>query len=123
MTPKRRTPFDPAKRLLGTWKSDRRRTFRHFKPNARATAAKVQRLKAVFGKLVMRWERGAVHSDYDGACNSHQYEVVATDEWSVIVRIIGAAENDDVLKQIHFEGEYYWIALSGHLCEWFKRVK
>jgi hypothetical protein len=46
---------------------------------------------------------------------------VATDETSVVVRTAGV-DGTPVLSQIHFEGDYYWIAVGGFLCEYFRRI-
>ena len=111
-------------RLIGTWKSDVRRTFARFKPKPNSRPQSFRKLKSLFGKLVVRWGRGKVYVEMDGNKSSHTYEVIASDQFSVVVR-----SNDElvwlghVLQQIHFEEGWYWVAVAPGLCEWFKRVK
>ncbi len=117
---KPRAKFDD--RLLGAWRSDRRRTFRYFKPKTGASPASLRKLKAIFGKLIVRWGRGQYHIDLDGYHRSASYEVVASDSVSVIVRSRDEMSGEDRLQQIHFEGDYYWVALGGRMCEFFRRL-
>ncbi len=112
--------FDP--RLIGTWKSDRRRTFRHFKPSSNCSPRSLNKFKAIFGKMVIRWGREKFYSEFDGFRDTARYETVASDSDSVVVRVPDVLSGEDVLRQIHFAEDYYWIAVSGNMHEWFKRV-
>ena len=111
------------KRLLGTWKSDRRKTFLHFKPGADYTPQRLRKLKSLFGKLTVRWTRAKFYSNYEGCLESGSYEIVASDAESVVVRFYDDILQQDRLRQIYFEGDYYWFALWGNLTEWFRRVE
>jgi hypothetical protein len=107
------------RRLLGTWRSDRRRTFQYFKPGPKSTPKGWRKLRSIFGKLTVRWTARRWYSDLEGFRSSAAYEVVASDETSVVVR---SADSED-LVHIHFEGDYYWMAKHGTHCEYFKRFK
>ena len=109
-------------RLLGTWQSDRRKTFRHFVPRPGATPEGVRKLRALFGKLVMRWTPTKCFSEFDGSRESVPYKVVASDAESVVVRCFDLLSKTYRLQQLHFEGEHYWLWAWG-LREYFKRVK
>jgi hypothetical protein len=111
------------RRLIGTWQSDRRRTFQHFKPRLNCSPRSVRKLKAIFGKLVVRWGRGKVYSEYDGHHDSETYKIAASDSESVVVRTKCPLTGDNRLQQIHFDGNYYWVGISGSMIEWFKKVK
>ncbi len=111
------------RRLIGIWKSDRRKTFMHYKPKSTLSPSKLRRFKALFGKFVVRWGRGKIYTELDGWKDSGPYEIVASDAESVVVRTHDAIFDRPVLHQIHFEGDHYWIALDGGFCEWFRRVK
>ena len=110
------------KRLIGTWRSDRARTLRTYVPRPSASPESVRRFKALFGKLVIQWGRGVYRLDLDGVRSVEKYTVVASDESSVVVKTRGTLGPSPELKQIFFEGDFYWIALGGGLCECFKRV-
>ena len=119
--PRREPQHDP--RLIGTWQSDRRRTFRHFKPKAGCRPASLLKLKRLFGKLVIEWGRTKYTTELDGVRSTARYRVVARDTSSVVVAfaddLTGGAE---VLRQIHFHGDHYMMPTGGSLVEWFRRV-
>lgn len=118
-----KTPTKFDKRLIGTWKSDRRKTFQHYKPRKSYSQSRYRRLKELFGKLVIRWGRTKAYSNYDGTVGSDRYEIVASDETSVVIWYTDPITGVKELKQIHFEGDYYWLSLDGHLAEWFRRIQ
>lgn len=120
----KRTPGLFDRRLIGTWKSDRRKTFLHYKPPTDFTPARTEKFKALFGKFTIRWGRGKYHTLMDGFRATHPYQIVANDDTSVVIRVHDEILDRDCLRQIHFEGDHYWMALDrGYLSEWFKRVK
>jgi hypothetical protein len=110
-------------RLIGAWRSDRRRTFRHFKPKPGCPPRSLRKLKSIFGKLVIRWSRGRYYTELDGYHDSGAYAVVAQDESSIVVRFWDSLTEADRIGHIHFEGDHYWTAVSGGLIEWFRRVE
>lgn len=116
----RKRQFDP--RLIGTWKSDRRRTFRHWKPRPGCSPQSERKFKALFGKLIVRWTPTKCHWDCSGSIDSGIYHVVARDSDSVVVWLQESLSGKPQLLQIHFEDDYYWIALTGGLCEYFRRI-
>jgi hypothetical protein len=116
---KRKSLID--QRLLGTWKSDRRKTFQNFRPRAKASAEAVRKLKALFGKLVVRWTRKKYYTELNGSNDSYPYELVAVDRVSVVIRCFDSLENADKLVQVHFEGNHYWLWAWGQR-EYFRRI-
>jgi hypothetical protein len=58
----------------------------------------------------------------DGTRWVQRYEIVASDADSVVVRAPGL-DGSPTLSQIHFDGDYYWVAAGGVLCEYFKRIE
>jgi hypothetical protein len=109
------------RRLLGTWRSDRRRTLQFYKPGPHSTPKGHRKVKSIFGKLIVRWTARRCHCDLDGTRWTDSYEIVASDDTSVVVRTTGL-DGKPALSQIHFEGDYYWIAVGGFLCEYFRRI-
>lgn len=111
------TPIQVDRRLLGTWRSDRRRTMadwgwpRSMKPDRRKWFA------GLFGHLKLRYTPRYQYSDYKGYCERECYEVVAMDADSVAILC-----SPGHIQHIHFEDDHYWISL-GRNREWFKRVK
>ncbi len=116
------TKFD--RRLLGTWKSDRRKTFLHYKPLKHFAPERFRKFRSLFGQMIIHWERGKFTITLKEMTNTTAYQVVAHDDCSVVIQSYDDLFDRESIKQIHFEGEdYYWIALDGgYLCEWFRRV-
>ena len=108
--------------LIGTWRSDRTRMLRTYRPKPGAPPKAVRRFKGLFGTMVVQWGRGVFRSDLDGFRTVEIYTVVAADSTSVVVKVPGPLGPERQLQQIHFEGECYWVALGGGLCEYFRRV-
>lgn len=112
------------RRLLGTWKSDRRKTFEHYKPPSRMSQEQFRKLRLLFGKLIIRWGKGKVSTSICNFKESAPYKIIAGDSKSVVIQAEHLIYGPDCLTQIHFEGDYYWIALDdAHICEWFRRIK
>ena len=116
-----RKAFD--RRLVGTWKSDRRRTFRDFHPRKGVSEERIRKLKSLFGKLEVRYGYRLMHTTYDGMENKTAYKLVASDADSVVIRYYDSTFHEYRIRQLHFEGEYMWLAISGGLCEYFRRVQ
>lgn len=116
-------PIKSDKRLIGTWQSDRRKTFQHYKRSKKVPESRHRRLQALFGKLVVRWGRTKYYTELDGFQDSGPYEIVASDETSVVIRHTDVITGQIELKQLHFEGDYYWFPLGGHLTEWIRRIR
>jgi hypothetical protein len=110
------------KRLIGTWRSDRARTLRTFTPSPGISPESMRRFKALFGKLVIRWGRGVYRTDCDGLRSVEKYTVIASDASSVVIKVRGPLGPEPELRQIFFDGDCYWIALGGGVCEYFRRV-
>lgn len=115
-----RKTFD--RRLVGIWRSDRRRTFRDFFPRRGVSEESIRKLKSLFGKLEVRYGYKVMHSSYDGVEEQTAYELLASDSSSVVIRYYSELFNEHCIRQIHFEDEYMWMAISGGLCEFFRRI-
>src|SRR5260370_39737984 len=74
------------RRLLGTWQYERRRTFKDYVFKQSVPSASVKKLKAIFGKLKVRWTRRRCETDLDGFKGVEQYDLVAQDADTVVVR-------------------------------------
>lgn len=135
MDPVRVPKFD--KRLLGTWKSDREKTFEHWKPLPGVTRAQVKKLQNIFGKLTIHYTRKYFYSwidEGDGADvhrDRFEYELLGKDAGSAVIRYADSAPSsvlaqlfsDENLRQIQFDGpDGYFIMLSPGLNEYFRRV-
>ncbi len=115
----RQSKYDP--RLLGTWKSDTRRTFREFKLRPGSTPKSLRKLKRLFGKLVVRFDRRKMYSNYDGTRDAGKYQVLGRDSESVVIRFYNDLWQEFQIQPIHFEGGYYWIWAYATR-EYFRRV-
>lgn len=118
---KRKTKVAPQaalidRRLLGTWKSDRKRTFEgHLWPDT-ATPTVQRRFRAIFGKLVVHWTPKRTTWELDGVRETNTYQVLASDVDSVAVLVNGS------IYHIHFDGDEYYYLNLGRTMEYFRRV-
>ncbi|WP_425616662.1 hypothetical protein NA78x_000314 [Anatilimnocola sp. NA78] len=96
---------------------------RHFKPKASASPKSIRTLRSIFGKLVIHWGPRTCRWEYDGVRRVTRYEVIASDADSVVIRYWDDFCMAEILRHIHFEGDYYWMPLSGSLTEHFRRIQ
>lgn len=130
---------DLRKLLIGTWRSDKRRTLAAFHRYHTLEGAEKRRVGSLFGKLVLRYTPERLHFSLRGTEWTAKYHVVAADSESVVLRIHSddlwrkaVPFTADIVKQmsaprlqhIHFRRgngyQNYWIG-CGTFCEWFKR--
>lgn len=112
------------KRLLGTWKSDTRRTMREIRNLRDVTPAEANGLRKFFGKLSVRYTRGKVYQQLSGATSVSAYRVAAKNGDGVVIVIdsaLGVSALDSIVH-VHFDGRYYWVCL-GKYREYFKRIE
>ena len=132
-------------RLLGSWKSDLRRTFRDWNWKSNTSPKKRDRLKSLFGKSMVTFTQTKTilnlpHRDWQ---TSRHYSILGIDETSVAIMEFGELEiknkhkywtegvkmvkefcSKPVIKHIHFENDYYWLSIgTGKNREFFKRLK
>jgi len=115
--PRSAKPVPVDRRLLGSWRSDRRKTMAEFAWPRSMKADRRKWFAGLFGHLKLRYTPRYVYSDLKGFCERDRYEVVAMDADSVAI-VYGAGQ----ILHIHFEDDWYWIS-CGRQREWFKRVK
>jgi hypothetical protein len=108
-------------RLIGTWKSDARKTAREITVRRDVAGRKRTKLQSLFGKLELRYTRGRCYSTLDGETRVTSYRVVAKDAYSVAV-ISSNPFSGEQIWHIHFEGKRYWISLGGRMREYFMRI-
>ena len=110
------------KRLIGTWQSDRRRTMGEWIYARRRTPKRRKQIADIFGHLTLRFTRSRLHSEFKGHRDVQEYKVVASDSDSVAIVHWNGLLEERRIQHIHFEGEYYWIAL-GRNREFFRQQK
>ncbi len=134
------------KRLLGTWKSDRVRTFKEWRFTKRLSQKRKTWFKSLFGKLEITYSRTCARSvlPHRKWEQSQRYAIVATDETSVAIVLFGKilVKNqrhfepvnlqllDEFLdprpqiQHLHFDNNHYWISLgNGRNREFFRKLR
>ena len=112
-------------RLLGTWKSDLRKTKQAAREWHELPEAKTKHLKRLFGKVRIRYTRTRIYWEGFGEKFVDRYQVVAKDATSVAILAPGIIDEDEQeIGHIHFEGKYYWVwpDLASYP-EYFKRIE
>lgn len=111
------------KRLLGTWQSDRARTLKELRYRPGMTVKQRKVLRGIFGHLRVTYGRKYIRGVLEDYKFVGPYEVLASDEDSVAIRVYCKTTENWDIRHIHFhDSEHYWISL-GFNREWFKRVK
>jgi hypothetical protein len=132
-------------RLIGTWKSDRKRTFAEWNWKKDTPPKKRKLLKSFFGKCEITYTRNRVvkripQRDFE---TSQRYAVLATDEASVAILVFGGLEIKNRRKywlggveiveemmskpeivHVHFCKEHFWISVGNGRCrEFYRRIR
>lgn len=113
------------KRLLGTWRSDRRKTFQNFVPWPGLKGKRFQRFKGIFGRLKLKYTRNRIYHELGDYRHNTRYRVLACDPESVAILTEDAQSRSTIISHIHFYRNYYWIAFGGkrQMFEYFNRIK
>ena len=125
------------KLLIGTWRSDQRRTLQTFHKYHCMRGVKKRRVAGLFGRLVVRYTHKYIYDKLPNFEDRACYDVVAEDANTIVIRIhthklkkqVHRVIAEDLealfeprLEQIHFvrsKGrQYYWVG-CGRFCEWF----
>ena len=110
------------KRLLGTWRSDPRRTLNGWVWPRGTTAKQRKLITGLIGHLTIRYTRLRIRSEYKGHKDSQPYEVIGIDTDSVALMVPVDGMEERRIYHVHFEGDnHYWITI-GLQREWFRRV-
>jgi len=115
----------PDRRLLGTWRSDRRRTLRELRFPRHVPRKRQQPLRDIFGKLRLTYTRSRVRYVLDDWRAFRPYEVLASDSISVAIRYHDELTGEWLIQHIHFDpkdADGYWVSI-GFGREWFRRVR
>ena len=130
-------------RLLGTWKSDAKRTLREWAWKKGLSAKLQSQLRSMFGKCEVTYTRTRVvtslrHRKWK---SSQRYAVLGMDEKSVVIIRYGELEvehehgydagllevakamyAEPQLEHLHFCNQHYWISL-GKNREFFRKIR
>ena len=112
-------------RLLGTWKSDIRKTLWEARRWRDIPESKRRKLRLILGKLRVRFTRTRSYSEFEGKRSVAPYQVVAKDARSVAILAPAILDEDEQeIVHIHFEGRYYWVWPDlANFPEYFRRLK
>ena len=110
-------------RLLGTWRSDKRRTLKEwaFKPGLARRHR--QRFRGIFGRLKITYTRRRIHSVLGRWRYAGQYHVIGRDANSVAIMYWDVLCQEWQIEHIHFDGkDSYWVSVGWNR-EFFRRVR
>jgi hypothetical protein len=112
------------KRLLGSWKSDRRRTVSEWRFKKRLSPQRKRKFLAIFGRLALTYTRTRIRGVLRRYRFIQSYKLLAADSDTVaIIYHDSQLTSEWRIQHIHFQGtDRFWIALGPNR-EWFKRVK
>jgi hypothetical protein len=133
------------KRLLGTWKSDKRRTFLEWNWKKNSSPKRKARVKSLFGKWEFTYTRTKVISlNRHLSCEwSRCYRILGVDDSCVAIVLFGELEfkhpskywaegleilrefsSKPTIKVIHFEKKHAWVSFgNGKNREFFTKMQ
>lgn len=113
------------RRLVGNWVSDGRRTIADLEKRRRLSAKHRKAMKAIFGKLRLRYTPSRCYSTLDGNTEALPYRVLATNSEGAIVTGRSLPEwltTEEQIQHVRFvTNDLYWVCLGG-IHEYFRRV-
>lgn len=111
-------------RLIGTWKSDAKRTMEGWVFRPKTPPARRRAIAGMFGKLTMTFTGSTVVTEYNGRVESSHYRVLGKDSNSVAILSWddnGPRAGD--IQHIHFDESHFWVLIGkGPNIEWFRRI-
>ena len=113
-----------ASLLIGTWRSDRRRTLAQWVYPKRLAAERREMFEAIFGRLKVRFTRTRHSTIYDGQEHSGSYRVIWSREgptFPQLVVVYGRGK-DERAQHIFFDSPNSYYVQGGKCAEFFRRV-
>ncbi len=122
-------------KLIGTWKSHRKRTLDNFAPYLKQKDLSRRRAASrLFGKLKLKWTKKYVYSSFKGRIDKDKYEVINESADTLVIKTegrfpdqFGVFEETSYLIIQFEETRYhqYYSAYSStyHYVEWFQKLK
>jgi hypothetical protein len=110
--------------LIGTWRSDRRRTLAQWVYPKRLAAERRATFEAIFGRLLVKFTRSRHSTIYDGHEKSVPYRVIWSQEgptFPQLVVVYGRGKNERA-QHIFFDSPNSYYVQGGKCAEFFKRV-
>jgi len=145
--PSARAPSQPKvdARLLGTWKSDKRRTIRDWTWSKWTSRKKRKMVESLFGKVRLTFTRTRAFSDIpdQGWRSSRRYVVLGVDDesvaimefgeprienehkyWAERVAIVKDYDSKPAITHIHFDENHFWFSFgNGKHREFFRKTR
>ncbi len=110
------------RRLIGTWRSDGRRTLKEYSFPEDSTDKDRRRIRRYFGDLILRYTARRIYSRLRDRKGITPYTVIAMDSESVAILYWDSLLEEHRIQHIHFEGDRFWISLGDRNREFFRRV-
>lgn len=110
--------------LIGTWRSDRKRTEAQWVWPKKLAAARRQEFFAIFGHLVHRFTRQRCFTTYEGKTTSAPYRVLwhGVDVFPQLVLLYRDQKGERV-QHIIFDREDSYYVQGGKCAEFFRRKR
>jgi len=113
------------KRLIGTWKSDRRKTLAWAKKNGLLTHPRLRKqpLISIVCPLFLAYDERLVHYLFDGEYDRARYRTIAKDEKGNLGTVEPCDFNKQKLWHTTFENHHsYWVMVDGIYREYFRKL-
>jgi hypothetical protein len=114
-----------ASLLIGTWRSDRKRTVAQWVYPKRLAAARRKSFEAIFGKMQVRYTRSRHTSKFEGRTWTAPYRVLWSREGPVFpqIALLFKGPDGETLQHIYFDSPNSYYIHAGKCIEFFTRVR
>jgi hypothetical protein len=114
-----------ASLLLGTWRSDRKRTTAQWVYPKRLAAARRKDFEAIFGKMLVRFTPKRHISKFEGRTWSSPYRILWSRQGPVFPQLVLLFKDGDneTVQHIFFDSPNSYYIQGGKCVEFLKRVR
>jgi len=114
-----------ARLLIGTWRSDRKRTISQWVWPKRLAGRRRKEFEAIFGKMQVRYTKSRHYSKFDGRTWSSPYRVLWSREGPIFPQLVLLFKGKDgeTAQHIFFDSPNSFYIQGGKCAEFFKRVR
>ena len=109
------------RRLLGIWRSDKRRTLSQWLFKKGVSAKNRAIISGIFGKMTWRFTKKSLYARSGNRSCTFSYSLLWADEWSVVLRVVGVEW--DKCYHLRFDNRHFYIPVTHNNSEYFRKLK
>ena len=114
-----------ARVLLGTWRSDRKRTIAQWIYPKRLADDRRKHFEAIFGKLRYHYTATTLTSKLGARVSKGRYKILWSQEGPIFpqILILVSSKDGEAVQHVYFDSPNSFYIHAGKCIEFFKRVR